>query len=60
MRKIPHPLVTDTVARLRGTTSAVTLIHLNHSNPLLRDSPERAWLRAQGFSVGAQGQTWRL
>ena len=60
MSKVPHPLVTDTVARLRGTPAEVALIHLNHSNPLLRDSPERAWLRAQGFSVGAQGQTWRL
>ncbi len=60
MSKIPHPLVTDTVARLSGTGSAVALIHLNHSNPLLRDTPERSWLRAQGFGVGAQGQTWPL
>ncbi len=60
MSKVPHPLVTDTVARLRGTAAEVALIHLNHSNPLLRDTPERAWLRAQGFGVGAQGQTWRL
>ena len=60
MSKIPHPLVTDTVARLRGTTAEVALIHLNHSNPLLRDTPERAWLREQGFSVGAQWQNWPL
>ena len=60
MSKIPHPLVGDTVARLRGTPAEVAFIHLNHSNPLLRDTPERAWLREQGFGVGAQGQTWRL
>lgn len=60
MSKIPHPLVTDTVARLGGTAAEVALIHLNHSNPLLRDTPERAWLREQGFSVGTQGQRWSL
>ena len=60
MSKIPHPLVTDTVARLRGTPAEVALIHLNHSNPLLGDTPERAWLRAQGLSVGAEGQRWAL
>lgn len=60
MSKIPHPLVTDTVARLRGTPAEVAFIHLNHSNPLLRDTPERAWLREQGFGVGAQGQRWEL
>jgi pyrroloquinoline quinone biosynthesis protein B len=60
MSMIPHPLVTDTVARLRGTPAEVALIHLNHSNPLLRDTPERAWMREQSVSVGAQGQRWAL
>ena len=60
MSTIPHPLVTDTVARLRGTPAEVALIHLNHTNPLLRDTPERDWLRAQGVAVGAEGQRWGL
>ena len=60
MSRIPHPLVTDTVTRLRGTPAEVALIHLNHSNPLLRDTPERAWLLEQGFGAGAQGRRWRL
>lgn len=60
MSKIPHPLVTDTVARLRGVRADVNLIHLNHTNPLLRDTPERAWLVAQGFKVGVEGWRWTI
>jgi pyrroloquinoline quinone biosynthesis protein B len=60
LRQIPHPLVTDTVARLSGLTCEINLVHLNHSNPLLHDGPERAWLTRQGFGVGYLGQQWRL
>jgi pyrroloquinoline quinone biosynthesis protein B len=60
LRQIPHPLVTDTVARLSGLTCEINLIHLNHSNPLLHEGTERAWLARQGFGVGYLGQTWRL
>lgn len=58
--QIPHPLVTDTAARLAGLDRDVRLIHLNHTNPLHRPGPERAWLAAQGLSVGAFGARWRL
>ncbi len=60
MSKIPHPLVTDTVARLRGTSAEVALMHLNHTNPLLRDTPEREWLIKLGFGIGRQGKLWEL
>ena len=58
--QIPHPLVTDTAALLADVTTEVVFIHLNHTNPLWRPGPERAWLQARGFSVGAFGQRWRL
>lgn len=60
LRQIPHPLVTDTVARLAGLPTEINLVHLNHTNPLLHPGPERAWLARQGFGVGAVGQRWRL
>lgn len=60
LRLIPHPLVTDSVALLAEVGPAVTFIHLNHTNPLWQDGPERRWLRAQGFSVGRVGRVWRL
>jgi len=58
--KIGHPLVKDTVARLRGVATDVRFIHLNHSNPLHRHGPERAWLEGQGFRVGELGDEWEL
>jgi pyrroloquinoline quinone biosynthesis protein B len=60
VRGIGHPLVTDTAARLRGTRAAVSFIHLNHSNPLHRAGPERAWLEAQGLAVADEGTTHEL
>ncbi|MBI4769529.1 MAG: MBL fold metallo-hydrolase [Chloroflexi bacterium] len=56
--RVGHPLATDTAARLAGLPTEVRLIHLNHSNPLHRRGPERAWLEAQGLGVGEPGQYW--
>jgi pyrroloquinoline quinone biosynthesis protein B len=65
LSQIPHPLVTDTVAKLiksgvEGPTIDVVFIHLNHSNPLWQDGPERAWLAERGYKVGVFGQRWAL
>jgi pyrroloquinoline quinone biosynthesis protein B len=32
---IPHPMMSDTRARLKGTRAELWLIHLNHTNPQL-------------------------
>jgi pyrroloquinoline quinone biosynthesis protein B len=39
LREIPHPLISETVARLAGSPllGKVRFIHLNQSNPLLRE-----------------------
>lgn len=60
MSQIPHHLATDTARRLAGVSCDVRLIHLNHSNPLHARGPERGWLAAQGVTVGALGDRWRL
>lgn len=57
---IGHPLVTETVKRLAHPSADVRFIHLNHSNPLHRRGPERAWLEAQGFRIAQLGDQWRL
>ncbi len=59
-REVPHPPVVDTVARIEGTPCQVFFFHLNHTNPLLRDGSERAWLAQRGMHVGAAGMLWRL
>lgn len=53
LSEIPHPPVTATMELLQAVRDAggarVVFTHLNHSNPLWRDGPERAELRARGF-----------
>jgi pyrroloquinoline quinone biosynthesis protein B len=51
--EIPHPRVTDTMARLDGLADRVRLIHLNHTNPLLTDDTPA---REKGFRVAREGE----
>jgi pyrroloquinoline quinone biosynthesis protein B len=60
MAEVPHPPVVETAALLAGTSQQVGFIHLNHTNPLLRDGPELAALSAQGHWVGREGMRWEL
>lgn len=62
---IPHPLATDTAARIAnaragGLATDVRLIHLNHTNPLWHDGPERRQMQAQGVGIGQTGDRWAL
>ncbi len=61
LTEIPHPLVTESCARLHSQAGRVVFIHLNHSNPLLHPgSTERRTVEAAGFAVGATGLRWTL
>ncbi len=60
IREIPHPLVVDTLARIRGRRAQVVFVHLNHTNPLLRAGPARDAVHAAGAFVGQEGQVWAL
>ena len=60
LREIPHPLMIETMERL-GKSSAemrrrIEFIHLNQSNPALRDEAARARIRKRGFGVAAEGE----
>lgn len=55
---IPHPLIPDTMERLRDAARGrdVIFTHLNNSNPALDpDGPEAESLRAAGFGVAREG-----
>lgn len=60
MREVPHPLVTDTAALLQDAAAEVVIVHLNHTNPLLRPGPERAWLAESGLMLGAEGMRFAM
>jgi len=58
--RIRHPPVDETVRRLSGVPSSVRFIHLNHTNPLCVDGPERRWVEAEGFGVARFMDRWTL
>lgn len=55
LREIPHPLITETLERLQGSPllGKVRFIHLNQSNPLLRE-------KRPGVVVAAEGERLEL
>ncbi|MFO0983762.1 MAG: MBL fold metallo-hydrolase [Planctomycetota bacterium] len=64
IEKIPHPLVPETMARLatvaQKSPGKIALIHLNHTNVLLRDGDARERLERQGFHVANPGDRFDL
>ena len=68
MSKIPHPLVTQTMAALEGldmkgrgpNEQQVILTHMNHTNPLHGDTPEKKLVEERGFLVAQLGMSWDL
>jgi len=61
LAEIRHPLMRDTMQRLaafaRAHPGAVRFLHLNHTNPALRDEAVRASIAAAGFAVAEQGES---
>ncbi|KAF6258186.1 beta-lactamase-like protein [Scenedesmus sp. NREL 46B-D3] len=63
LSQIPHPLITDTAARLKGIATGdkeVVMVHLNHSNPCYREGRERQQAIDAGLRIGRQGQVFKL
>ena len=63
MSEIPHPTVSETIARLGERVeddAEVYFIHLNHSNPLLGPGPQADELSDLGWGVATQGQQFAL
>lgn len=64
MKDIPHPSVLESMTVLNELPfedkNKVYFIHMNHSNPLLRDTEERKSLKEKGFNVAKQGLVLEL
>ncbi|HET7293094.1 MAG TPA: MBL fold metallo-hydrolase [Vicinamibacteria bacterium] len=54
--EIPHPLVSETMARLANVARRVAFVHLNHTNPLLFDPGAVAEIEGRGFRVARDGE----
>ncbi|MDG1904639.1 MAG: MBL fold metallo-hydrolase [Arenicella sp.] len=60
MSQMPHPLVTDTMAKLESLSaeqkSKVWFIHINHTNPLLDENSDASKeVVSKGFNVAREG-----
>ena len=64
MSQIPHPTISETIARLGRREDGdpeVIFFHLNHTNPVIDCySSEYQELVSLGWSVGEQGSTFVL
>lgn len=64
MSEIPHPYVPETIELFAQestkTKQKIIFIHLNHTNPLLRDGQEVKKVEELGFNVGREGRIYPL
>lgn len=65
MAEVPHPFIVETMRRLASLPpderDKVRFIHLNHTNPALRNgSPAATAIRKAGFRVAEEGERFRL
>jgi pyrroloquinoline quinone biosynthesis protein B len=65
MSQIPHPLVTDSMAKLQSLSaeqkSKVWFIHMNHTNPLLDETSKASnEVKSKGFNIARQGLEFPL
>jgi pyrroloquinoline quinone biosynthesis protein B len=63
IRDVPHPLVSETVARFGHAPPAsakVLFVHLNHTNRLLWDAAARRDLERKGFGIAREGERFPL
>ncbi len=58
--EIPHPMMVDTMHRLRGQAEdapgSIRFIHMNHTNPVLHEEPLRRELESNGFRLAQRGE----
>ena len=59
--EIPHPFVVQTLEKFKGLENKITLIHLNHSNPLYdKQSQARERCHQAGINIGIQGRVYDI
>ncbi|KAA3639801.1 MAG: pyrroloquinoline quinone biosynthesis protein PqqB [Bacteroidetes bacterium] len=58
MSEIPHPFIEESMQKFRDLPeeekAKVHFIHFNHTNPVLRNTPERQHVLDQGFKVAEE------
>ncbi|HEU4521982.1 MAG TPA: MBL fold metallo-hydrolase, partial [Thermoanaerobaculia bacterium] len=60
LSEIPHPTIRETMDRLSSHASKVRFMHLNQSNPALREGEALREIRSRGFAVAEEGERFPL
>lgn len=60
MREVPHPMIIDSLERLITFPVDLRFIHLNHTNPALRDEAIQRRIRSSGGAIAAVGERTNL
>ncbi|CAF1029553.1 unnamed protein product [Adineta steineri] len=61
INEIPHPTVLQTLEKFQGLEKKITLIHLNHSNPLYdAQSKQTEQCNKAGINIGIQGHVYEI
>ncbi|MBW7914816.1 MAG: pyrroloquinoline quinone biosynthesis protein PqqB [Taibaiella sp.] len=59
MEEVPHPFVAETMELFskesESTKAKIHFIHMNHTNPLLRDEEQRKKVMQAGYNIAVQG-----
>ncbi len=59
--EVPHPTIQETMEMFEDTDTEIHFIHLNHTNPALReDTPERKEVEERGFNVVERGDEFEI
>ena len=54
--EVPHPTIQETMNKMEDFDTEIYFIHLNHTNPVLReDSEEREEVENRGFEIAEKG-----
>ncbi|MFB6190835.1 MAG: MBL fold metallo-hydrolase [Candidatus Nanohaloarchaea archaeon] len=59
--EVPHPTIEDTMDRMEDFDTDIYFIHMNHTNPVLREgTEEREEMQARGFDIVEKGDTFEI
>ena len=58
--EVPHPPIRETIERLGATGTEVYFTHINHTNPVNRDGPERQYVESSGCHIAHEGMVLEI
>ena len=58
--EVPHPPIPDTIRQLEDARTEIIFTHINHTNPVNREGPEREYVLERGFGIAYDGMMLKI